>query len=295
MWRKGYLSEIDAFIFAENVVSVLGGTQIISKEVGHLTSSMTTGDTNLYTSASLAVGDYLLFRAALTVEYMKVTAIVSLGVRYTVTRNVDGTGANAWPADATFIVMGKSGDGRIILDGTTRRIQLISQGTNYNDQTEQIRIGDLDTSWGQPANTWGVAIGEYAASKANLVITNGAVAIRNYTTSIIRFAADGHNYIEGGLELGTGGSLRSGATSFSAGTGWWMDYNGGTPQFRIGNPAGNRLSWNGTTLTIVGEGSGITNITGGNIQTGSITADQITGSQFPRSMRILGLSQPEVL
>jgi hypothetical protein len=57
-----------------------------------------------------------------------------------------------------------------------------------------------------------------------------------------------------------------------------MDYNGGTPRFRIGNPAGNQLTWDGTTLTVTGNGSGLTSINGGNITTGSITATQIASS-----------------
>ena len=278
MWRKGYLSEIDAFVYAENVVSVLGGTQVISKGVGHLTAQLTasTSDTNLYTAASLAVGDYLLFRNGLTVEYMKVTAIVSLGVRYTVTRNVDSTGVNAWPVDATFVVLGKSGNGRIIFDASdSPRIQLVKQGTNYNDQTEQIRIGDLNGNWNYSAETWGIAIGEYGSGKANIIAENGNLKIRNYTTDILRFASGGNNYIDGGLQLGTSGSLRSGATAFGVGTGWWLDAVSGG-RFYLGNPAGNHLSWNGSALSIVGDGSGITSIDGGNITTGTIDAARIS-------------------
>ena len=57
-----------------------------------------------------------------------------------------------------------------------------------------------------------------------------------------------------------------------------MDYNAGTPRFRIGNPAGNQLTWDGTTLTLTGNGSGLTSIAGGNITTGSITATQLASN-----------------
>ena len=220
---------------------------------------------------------------------MKVTAIVSLGVRYTVTRNVDGTGANAWPADAVFIVMGKSGDGRIILDGThsPHPAHLAGDELQRPDRTNPDRRPQRHL--GLQCRDVGHGYRRVRLRQSQLSSPKRAIS-KSATTppSIIRFAAGGNNYIEGGLELGTGGSLRSGATSFGVGTGWWMDYNGGTPQFRVGNPAGNRLSWNGTTLTIVGEGSGITNIDGGNIQTGSITATQITGSELSAIYADLG-------
>jgi len=56
----------------------------------------------------------------------------------------------------------------------------------------------------------------------------------------------------GAVTIGTGGSISSGQTDYDTGTGYWMDYNGGTPRISIGNAAGNKLLWNGTTLSITG-------------------------------------------
>ncbi len=67
-------------------------------------------------------------------------------------------------------------------------------------------------------------------------------------------------------------------TNLTTGAGIWMgkDTIGGNYDFRVGDPAGHRI-WDGSTgtLTIVGDGDGITNIDGGNIQTGTVTATQI--------------------
>ena len=52
--------------------------------------------------------------------------------------------------------------------------------------------------------------------------------------------------------------FKSGATSFTAGTGYWLDFNGGTPRLRVGNPAGNRIAWDGTDLTLVAGGGNVT-------------------------------------
>ena len=68
-------------------------------------------------------------------------------------------------------------------------------------------------------------------------------------------------------------------TAFAGGNaGFWMgrDTADGLYKIRIGNPTGNRLTYANGALAIVGEGSGITNINGGNIQAGTITASQIT-------------------
>ena len=189
---------------------------------------------------------------------------------------MDLTGPNTWADDEVFVILGQSGDGRIILDASSSpRIQLIQQGTNYNDQTEQIRIGDLNGNWNYSAETWGIAIGEYGSGKANIIAENGNLKIRNYTTDILRFASGGNNYIDGGLQLGTSGALYSGATAFGVGTGWWMDAVSGG-RFYLGNSYGNHLSWNGSTLDIAGDGSGITSIDGGNITTGTIDAARIS-------------------
>lgn len=52
----------------------------------------------------------------------------------------------------------------------------------------------------------------------------------------------------------TGGNagFRSGQTAYDTGTGFWLGNVGGSPRFSIGNSAGNKLTWNGSTLAITG-------------------------------------------
>jgi hypothetical protein len=84
--------------------------------------------------------------------------------------------------------------------------------------------------------------------------------------------------VDGTLTIGTGGSIVSGATNYSTGTGIFLGLDGATHKMRIGTTAGNRLTWDGTTLTIAGSGAGITSIDGGNITTGTVTATQIAAN-----------------
>jgi hypothetical protein len=56
--------------------------------------------------------------------------------------------------------------------------------------------------------------------------------------------------IAGNVVLGSGNFLRSGQTAYNTGTGFWIGNDSGTPRFSIGNSAGARLTWDGTTLSI---------------------------------------------
>jgi hypothetical protein len=54
------------------------------------------------------------------------------------------------------------------------------------------------------------------------------------------------------LTVGTSGLLVSGATDWSTGTGYVLDYNGGTPRMRIGEAAGQRFEWDGANANMYG-------------------------------------------
>jgi hypothetical protein len=73
--------------------------------------------------------------------------------------------------------------------------------------------------------------------------------------------------VTGALSIGAGGSLASGQTAYNTGTGFWMEYNGGTPRLSLGAAAGNRVTWDGSTLTIVGT----VTATSGELQSLSVT------------------------
>lgn len=198
LWRKGWLSELDAVLFAQNTVSVIGGWLIIGKGEGTIPVGQDVGaaDTSIDFGQAMSANDFVLFRAALQVEYVQVVSLVS-GTRYNVTRNVDGTGANAWVAGTVYLRLGNSGDGRIELNSnSTPRISLITQGSAYNAQTEILRIGDLNGSWGVSSETYGFAVGQYGVSgKSSLRIDDSGIRFFNNITERIRLLADGSGYL----------------------------------------------------------------------------------------------------
>jgi len=183
----------------------------------------------------MTVGDFVVFRSSLQVEYMQIGTLVS-GTTYNVNtgvdgaRNLDGSGANSWVAGQPFAVLGTTGDGRIELNAyDTPRIQLIRQGATYNTQTEIIRIGDLNGNWGYASQTWGVAIGEYGANLPNLTLdpTNG-LRIRTNTTTIIQLDTSGNATIAGSLTIGPSGGI------YQADGDVWLDDGGLGFDYTIG-------------------------------------------------------------
>jgi len=230
LWRKGWLSELDAVVFAQNTVTLLGGWLLISKDEGTIDADVGPADTQIDFSKTMTVGDFVLFRAAGKVEYMQVGSLVS-GTTYNVTRNLDGSGADTWAAGTPFAVLGQAGQGRIELNAfDTPRLQMIRQGATYNAQTEIIRIGDLNGNWGYTSQKWGVAIGEYASGKANITIDqDGVLRIRNYTTDIIKLSGTDAT-LENVLKIaGTSSAIAIGnppPTSSTDGTGLWIDRTG---------------------------------------------------------------------
>jgi len=184
LWRKGWLSELDTILFAQNAVTLLGGWLLISKDEGALVTDVTAADTQIDFGKAMTPNDFVLFRTALKVEYMQVGALVS-GTTYNVTRDLDGSGANDWAGGTPFCVLGASGNGRIELNAyNTPRIQMLIQGATYNAQTELIRLGDLNGNWGYSAATYGLAIGEYASGKVNMTLDpTNSLQVRTYATT----------------------------------------------------------------------------------------------------------------
>lgn len=162
LWRKGYLSEMDAVLFAENTITLLGGWFYVTKDAGTLAADVTAVANQINFGKAMTNGNFVVLRSSLQVEYIQVGTLVS-GTTYNVTRNLDGSGANVWPSGQPFAVLGSSGDGRIELNAyDTPRMSILSQGATYNAQTELIRLGDLNGSFGIVTQRFGIGIGDYS-------------------------------------------------------------------------------------------------------------------------------------
>lgn len=231
LWRKGWLSELDAVLFAQNTITLLGGWFIIGKGEGTVAADVGIADTSVDFGQAMTNGHFVVLRSSLAVEYMQVGTLVS-GTTYNVTRNLDGSGANAWPSGAVYLILGTTGDGRIELNAyDTPRISIVRQGATYNAQTEIIRIGDLNGNWGYPAQEYGIAIGEYASGVPNMTWddTEG-LRLRIQSTTYIQLDVSGNALIAGKLQMnGASSAITIGTTpptSATVGTGIWIDRTG---------------------------------------------------------------------
>lgn len=229
LWRKIWGSELSAIVFAQYTQVLLGGWFTVSKGEGIVKAAVTAAATTIdLGSNNFATNDIIVFRgigvAGQQVEYMKVGRLVS-GTTYNVTRNLDGTGANAWPEGSVYGNWGQTGNGRVELNAyDTPRMSVYSQGAAYNDAKEQIRIGDLNGQWGYSAATYGAAFGSYETGKANITIdpTNG-IRIRNYNQTVIQLNGTEASF-ENVIKLGTSGRLQQGTgvwgTNFTGSAIW---------------------------------------------------------------------------
>lgn len=212
LWRKGWLSELDSVLFAQNTQTLLGGSFVIGKGQGSLPSELATAATTYDFGQIMTPGYFLILRSSLQVEYIQIGTLVS-GTEYNLTRNLDGSGANDWPAGSVYLVLGSSGDGRIELNAAdTPKIQLIQQGANYNDQTELIRIGDLNGNWGSTSPSLGIAIGQYAPNKGNVIIKDGDLKFNVYTDEILNIGSGAYGnaaYLNGTLRIATDGKVEA--------------------------------------------------------------------------------------
>ncbi|MDO8598685.1 MAG: hypothetical protein Q7S02_01095, partial [bacterium] len=267
-------------VFRYDVSSATGGRQIIAN-ADALSTAMTALDASTLTirgNITLAVNDILIIRAQTALgiqeEYLRVTAIGSAPT-YSVTRDLAGTFAAdtnpIWTAGTVVIQQGVSDGGAVFSGGWLELVGEASSGVDwprisvyqrtgvaYNASTERVRVGNLNGYLGYAADTFGVGMGSSVAGEANITIdpTNG-LRMRQGTTDLITLDNAGtasllNLTVAGSLNVLTSGNIRSGQTAYHTGTGFFLEYNAGTPRLSIGNPATNYLTWDGTNLTVSG-------------------------------------------
>jgi hypothetical protein len=249
---------------------------------------------------NLTSGDVVYLETNGAVEFMQITGgPTGTGpYTYSVTRNLDGSGANDWAAGDAVLNTGQAGNGFMDIYSTrgTRAatevgptvVGNVRVSSTFNDWAPRYALGNLRGLYGYTANTYGAAFGNYAGTwiaidatngirinnggantvgqwdaagniligslgvgQSNVLISGNAIRLRNGTAEKLTLDTTGTANLWGDLVMQQGGVIRTAtATGFSTGIGYWLDYNGGSPLFRVGNPGGNRVSWNGSTLEV---------------------------------------------
>lgn len=185
-------------LVAQSTIATIGG-RILVGPTTTLTSDLAPAATSIIVKHNnLASGDRVYMEGGGQVEFMAVTSGAS-GVgpyTYSVTRNLDGTGADQWFAGDAVFNTGQTGNGFIdiysfrgVRAGTEVGPTIagnIRNSATFNDWSTNWAIGNLNGLYGYGVTTFGVALGKYAASNSWIGIdsTNG-IRIVNGTATVI--------------------------------------------------------------------------------------------------------------
>jgi hypothetical protein len=251
LWRQAYISQINAVLFAKEVQSLYGGWLSVNKSAGTFPFAVGSADTTIDFGQSMVPNQFVLIRAndaanSITEEYLKIVAHAG-GTSYTVTRDLSGIGAKNWSKGTPFAVRGVSGDGWVELNAyDTPRMSVFTQGSNYNNSVENIRIGHLT---GMPNASTG--IGCYMGDSTNYFRWDG--------TALTLISA-GCTIDSSGLTLGTPTAfVSSSAMKFNRVTtgsfGQSGDINGLHAEAVIGSPYTTVITLE-NTIKGLGGGSG---------------------------------------
>lgn len=172
-WRTIYAAELFVqTLVAQDVMATVGGQIVVApttKLIANCGSGATTIDVE---HNSLTNGDYVQLKTAPAgvpqLEIMRITGTpttITGGYRYSVTRNLDGTGANDWFAGDAVL---KLGAGFIDLTSTSTTLADLgptiaiydrTDTANWNDIAPVVAMGNLQSFLDYSAETYGFAAG----------------------------------------------------------------------------------------------------------------------------------------
>lgn len=195
--------------------------------------------TTIYVSHNnLNSGDRVIMEARLQVEFMAVTSSyteVTAGEEYsyTVTRDLDGTGANDWVAGDAVVNEGQAGNGWIEL--------YARYGQPHAGQTATQRVGPTIVGNVRKSSTFNDFRERWAIGNLN--------GLYDFSTSVYGFAAGDPTQTWISIDdraAGSGGGLRFmnnlATVAYIRNDGTW----------RFSGDANNYIAWNGSTLTVAG-------------------------------------------
>lgn len=191
-------------LVARERITSIGGSLWITRSPT-LTAAITAGATSIQVSHNnLLSGDRLLLQDIGKVEFMAVTSGPSGAgpYTYTVTRNLDGTGADAWNAGDTVVSTGGVGDGwwewyadRGVRAGTEigpTGCANVRTGLGHADWRAALCLGNLRGKYGYgAANIFGLATGDPAGVWFSAEATNGIRYFANGTDQTAHYRLDG--------------------------------------------------------------------------------------------------------
>jgi len=169
-----------------------------------LTAAVGTGDTSISVETNnLNSGDILHLEANGKVEFMEITSAASGTGPYTysVTRNLDGSGANAWEEGDAVFNTGTTGAGFIdmfatnsLKTGTSTNGPTVTfmerTGTGYNAIDFRGALGNLKGLYNYGSDVYGAAFGDETGTNITIDPTNGIRIKEGASTVLMQLNSD---------------------------------------------------------------------------------------------------------
>lgn len=191
-WNEGFISQLNAVLFAEATATLFGGYSIIAPNAGVFNGAVASGGptTSIDFGRAMTTGHFVEVRALDTSgvarsEFMQVGALVS-GTTYTTSRGLNNSNVGYAFAEGTpYAVNGTTGNGRIELNAyTSPKISIFKQGATYGSKTTMTKVGDLNGDYGFVTSTFGFGAGDYAEESVTIEPTDGFKIMNNGTKRV---------------------------------------------------------------------------------------------------------------
>jgi hypothetical protein len=317
--RYLFTNELRANIFTADAESVLAGAQRVTKSYSTISQAFTCPAAGiaatLWVNDAATYGDAPVFQTNdwIVIHALTRSALGPFNITECVgamTAYADGSGANAGQQSWTF-TRGSGANAGAMVGGTVVAVNQLAQdlGVSGNGYVETTALDGANNSnapymqvvtWtGAPtsanlttrcrygnvagitglASEYGLMCGDLTGPGHYLRLSNLVAELRDIPVNLLDASSNKVIALDP-----TGPSFAMGnpiPTTYTGGNaGLWMGNDGGTYKLRIGGAAGNRVQWDGATLSVSGEGSGVTNIDGSHIQANSITVGQLNATGF---------------
>lgn len=253
-------SELRSAVFRVNDMAATGGTHWVTKSAAVIYADFTTPATigasftfdakvaeNAQGAPLFQIGDFIQFKysdsTGIYQSWAEITGVASptifpgspfspgnqvvpLSQRYTATLR-SGNTSTVYRAGMAAIDFGVAASGGIALSsdgsvGASANMTMFETGaTPWAGLLTRMRVGNLNGSYGQVTNTYGLGIGDPAAG--NVLITGGFLRLRSSTTDVITMlsAPDGNGRValfDGIIGIGSAGGIFQGTGTWASPT-----------------------------------------------------------------------------
>lgn len=231
-------------LVAQNTIATIGG-RILVGPTTTLTADLAAAATTMQVKHNqMANGDRVYLEANGQLEWIAIASAPSGSgpYTYTITRNLDGSGANNWTAGDAVFNTGTTGKGYIdlystsgVLSGTGPTIAFnVRTGSTYNQVATRGAVGNLNGLYGYAADTYGSAFGDPSGPNITMDATNG-VRIRNGTTNQLVAAGGSVTLTTGHVTIDVNGvRFDPGTSAFDAQRGYAFNTGDSLPMGTYG-------------------------------------------------------------